>query len=227
VGITLQGNYNVASYGTDVDEFGQPFDYGGPQSSCVLAQLSYERLLDRTRVGFGVGGAVYSTPRLRFESDSQDEAAPNLMVFTPTASLWLTDRRVIQGHSLQYELSGALLPKVDRLAGDINPRIRGNNSITYTTPFHVRARLDMDAAIELGDGRPLGPEVDGEYFSPGARQYAGRVSVGYAYAPWAGIDLGARYQNVETESRSDRSVTKLSKRWMFNLDLSFNLNAVK
>src|SRR5207247_848290 len=83
------------------------------------------------------------------------------------------------------------------IAADINPRLRGSANLLYRSPFRVHAQLDLDASLELGDGRPLGPDLNGDYFGAGARQYAARVSVGYAVAPWAGVDLGMRYQHLE------------------------------
>jgi hypothetical protein len=202
--LTLQTSYNAVAHGSGLDEDRAP----DPDSICVLAQVAYLGRLRGAHAGVGLGAASISSP------DPVDPLADDRgpMTFMPTAALWLADGLTRAGHAIQYLVSGSLLPRVDRVTAAIAPRARASGTVFYLGQTRFRAAAELEASTDL---------------APRARQLATRMSLGYAYRRRAGLDLSARYQDVQLPSASGDGSLREARRWNVTLDLGFDWDLVR
>ncbi len=219
--ISVEGSYNDVSYG-DAGGGGAALR-GGPSSWALAADVAFRHRGDAGEVGASVGGALYSTPALPFESFAQNETTPNRTVLTPIGALWMTRKL---GGTIELTVDGALQPKIDRIAATIAPRVRVGANLRWHGRSGLYATGNGDFSLDLGDGRSVDADGSSDYFSPKGYQFAAHGGVGYQHRRWVGLEVGLRYQRILREQAALTSGLP-TERWTGYAELRFVWDAVK
>jgi hypothetical protein len=212
---TAQGSMQSFNYGSGPDSAGNIINYGGPSDSIIAVDIGYgTRAIPASEVGASLGYATYRTPDRGFETDPDQANVPNVSVGMPVGGVWLRNHLLEGDHGLEFSIDGNVGPHVDRIAGDINPRLRTHAGFKYKSVVGPYARIDGDHALDLDDG------TEGRaFFGTGSTAINGKAGVGFTFKGYGSAEIGAMYSS-NLRQQLGEPTGSATERWTAYLQLN-------